>query len=222
MGDDSRLLLFPQHRPISIESQNAPRLRAASFAQQILFASWISIAFFVPFIRGSKTIGGGSSCIFVDNICETHGLNSGYSHGGEGKTGRGGFISILRKMEHSRGVRGECGQGVVRAIRPRFPPRSSTFIQTPIQGRGRTSPKISQLFETISGQGHEYRITRPLRRLARTITASRSKFLPRDGIQVERESRLRRPLVLFYVYVYISVHTVLVDRYRSTLFRISP
>lgn len=88
-------------------------------------------------------------------------------------------------MEHSRGVRGECGQGVVRAKIPFvvWHLHSDTYSS---KGRGETSPKISQLFEAISGQGHEY----VLAMVRQDNHCLSRKFLPRDRIvarSVERE-----------------------------------
>lgn len=88
-------------------------------------------------------------------------------------------------MEHSRGVRGECGQGVVRAKIPSvvWHLHSDTYSS---KGRGETSPKISQLFEAISGQGHEY----VLAMVRQDNHCLSRKFLPRDRIvarSVERE-----------------------------------
>lgn len=93
-------------------------------------------------------------------------------------------------MEHSRGVRGECGQGVVRAKIPSvvWHLHSDTYSS---KGRGETSPKISQLFEAISGQGHEY----VLAMVRQDNHCLSRKFLPRDRI-VARSERERDCTVL--------------------------
>lgn len=105
-------------------------------------------------------------------------------------------------MEHSRGVRGECGQGVVRAKIPFvvWHLHSDTYSS---KGRGETSPKISQLFEAISGQGHEY----VLAMVRQDNHCLSRKFLPRDRIVARSMQRERERERLYSL-----------DRYRSTFF----
>lgn len=122
----------------------------------------------------------------------------------------GGFISILRKMEHSRGVRGECGQGVVRAIRPRFPPWSSIFVQTPIQGGGGgRRQKYPNYSRPLAGKG-----TNTGSHVLRRAEVRQDNHCLSFQISASRwDSQVERNVVpsSFSICVCISIHAALVS-----------